>query len=285
MGTVAAYPLLARGQFLGVLDGVYPRPPGSSPSWRLLEELADLAALAADRDRLLSYSRSQEALAQTVVRQAPVAIAVLTGDEKTSRSLQSRLCRSPRGGARKTSAAAVWPTCYPPIALGRRRQPAPGRRLRERRAASDDRAADSPPGTWHDLLERDQLTALPAARSVSRGVLVAAVEVTRQVVARQRAQESAEMAQDRIGQMMTLHATSLAVAEPAGCRPARAAGRHPSPVDSSAECASRRRLRARTPVRGELEVIVCQGLTRRLCRRRIRVGGGLAGRVGQTGQG
>ena len=80
LGTLAGYPLKARGQFLGVLavaTGAHLVPRQLA----LLEELADLIAQSADRDRLLSYSRSQEALAQTVVRYAPVAMAVLTGRE------------------------------------------------------------------------------------------------------------------------------------------------------------------------------------------------------------
>ncbi|MGH2515271.1 MAG: GAF domain-containing protein, partial [Ktedonobacterales bacterium] len=78
LGTLAAYPLRVRGQFLGVLAiGTGHRLMARHLT--TLEDLADLAALAADRDRLLSYSRSQEALAQTVVRHAPVAVAVLTG--------------------------------------------------------------------------------------------------------------------------------------------------------------------------------------------------------------
>ncbi len=78
LGSLVAYPLRARGQFLGVV-ALGARARLTHRQLAAIEEICELVALATDRDRLLSYSRSQEALAQTVVRQAPVAMAVLTG--------------------------------------------------------------------------------------------------------------------------------------------------------------------------------------------------------------
>ena len=80
IGTLLALPLRARGQFLGVM-AIASRPRLAPRQLTALEELGDLVALAADRDRLLSYSRTQEALAQTMIRNAPVAMALLTGAE------------------------------------------------------------------------------------------------------------------------------------------------------------------------------------------------------------
>jgi signal transduction histidine kinase len=115
-------------------------------------------------------------------------------------------------------------------------------------------------------------------------VLVAAVEVTRQVVARQRSQETAEVAQERIAQMMTLHATSLAVASQLGADPrellADILRRSIALLNGRAGAVYVRNAR-----RDELEVIVSQGLRGDYIGSRIAVGVGLAGRVAQTGQG
>ena len=249
-----------------------------------LEDLSSLAGLAADRDRLLSYSRSQEALAQTVVRHAPVAIAVLTGEEH---------------------ALAISNPAFATLLGLEQKDTLTGQRLGDllppERAASvaaslrlDAVFHSGEPQAMIELpihhLERGMtywnVTSSPLSpiSASGGGVLVAAVEVTRQVVSRQRALDSAEMAQDRIGQMMTLHATSLAVASQLGA----------DPRELLADILRRSiaLLNARAGAVyvldhrfDELEVIVCQGLRGDYTGARIRVGDGLAGRVGQTGQG
>ena len=102
-------------------------------------------------------------------------------------------------------------------------------------------------------------------------MLVAAVDVTRQVFARQRAQEAAEVAQERIGQMMTLHATSLAVASQLGADPRELLDdilqRSISLLEARAGT-----VYVRTPRSGELEVVVCQGLRGDYIGSRIRTG-------------
>ncbi|HEY7094576.1 MAG TPA: GAF domain-containing protein, partial [Ktedonobacterales bacterium] len=75
LATLAAYPLRARSKFLGVL-AVGTAASLNARQLAAIVELSDLAALSADRDRLLVFSRSQDALAQTVVRHAPVAMAL-----------------------------------------------------------------------------------------------------------------------------------------------------------------------------------------------------------------
>ncbi|HEV2456949.1 MAG TPA: GAF domain-containing protein [Ktedonobacterales bacterium] len=282
LGTLAAYPLRARGQFLGVL--------AVGTRWRLgarhlgtLEELADLAAVAADRDRLLSYSRSQEALAQTVVRHAPVAVAVLSGLNHTF--------------------ALTNPTFTLLLGVEADTQLV-GRRLSEvvpERAASLANAlrldAVYESGQTQAMIElpmhqRDRgmtywnvtSSPLPGISRAVGGVLVAAVEVTRQVLARQRAQEVAEVAQERIGQMMTLHATSLAVASQLGADPRELLEdilrRSIALLNARAGT-----VYARAGRSGDLEVIVCQGLRGDYTGSRIRIGEGLAGRVAETGLG
>ena len=281
IGTLAAYPLRARGQFLGVL-AVAASTRLSPRHLAALEELADLAALAADRDRLLSYSRSQEALSQTVVRHTPVAMAVLTGREHTF--------------------ALTNPTFARLLAL-ESETPLTGKRLRDvapERAAAlavslrlDAVYEAGEPQAMMELpihLDRGMTywnvmsTPLPGVSTSVGGVLVAAVDVTRQVTARQRSQEVAEVAQERIGQMMTLHATSLAVASQLGADPrellADILRRSISLLEARAGT-----VYVRDPRYDDLEVVVCEGLRGDYVGSRIRVGEGLAGRVAQTGQG
>jgi signal transduction histidine kinase len=127
-------------------------------------------------------------------------------------------------------------------------------------------------------------TPLPMLGESAAGVLVTAVEVTRQVVARQRSQETAEVAQERIAQMMTLHATSLAVASQLGADPrellADILRRSIALLNGRAGAVYVRDAR-----RNDLEVIVSQGLRGEYVGSRIAVGEGLAGRVALTGQG
>ncbi|HLZ21849.1 MAG TPA: GAF domain-containing protein [Ktedonobacterales bacterium] len=281
LGTLAAYPLRARGQFLGV----FAVGTGQRLAVRhlaVLAELADLAALAADRDRLLSYSRSQEALAQTVVRHAPVAVAVLTGHDHVFAltnpafnlllGLESEIQLS---GCRLQDAIP-----------GRAQSFIASLRLDAVYAGGEPQAMLELPIHLDRGMTYWNVTSspLPGVSTGVGGVLVAAVDVTRQVLARQRAQEAAEVAQERIGQMMTLHATSLAVASQLGADPRELLDdilmRSISLLEAHAGT-----VYVRDPRRDDLEVIVCQGLRGDYIGSRIRVGEGLAGRVALTGQG
>ena len=282
IGTLAAYPLRARGQFLGVLlIGAATRLPARHLA--SLEELADLCALAADRDRLLSYSRGQEALAQTVVRYAPVAVAALTGPDHIFAlanptfslllgvSDESRLIGRPLGDVAPDRAASLAAS----LRLDAVYEGGEPQAMIELPIHTFDRGM-----TYWNVTS----TPLPGISTSIGGVLVAAVDVSRQVLARQRAQEAAEVAQERIGQMMTLHATSLAVASQLGADPrellADILRRSIALLEARAGV-----IYVRDPRRGDLEVIVCQGLRGAYIGNRIRVGEGLAGRVAATGQG
>ncbi|MFI5274292.1 MAG: ATP-binding protein, partial [Ktedonobacterales bacterium] len=248
-----------------------------------LEEIAGLASIAADRDRLLSYSRSQEALAQTVVRHAPVAIAVLTGPEHTFALANPAFSRllgtesiAPLIGQRLEGVA-------PQHAMGL----AASLRLDAVLSGGEHQAMlELPIHTVDRGLTYWNVTSspLPGRGPEAAGVLVAAVEVTRQVLARQRAQEVAEMAQERIGQMMTLHATSLEVASQLGADSRELVAdilrRSISLLGARAGAVYAREARS-----DELEVIVSQGLRGEYAGSRIRLGDGLAGQVAQTGKG
>ncbi|MGH2486253.1 MAG: GAF domain-containing protein, partial [Ktedonobacterales bacterium] len=282
IGTLAAYPLRARGQFLGVLLlGAAARLPARHLA--ALEELADLCALAADRDRLLSYSRSQEALAQTVVRHAPVAVAVLTGPDHIFALANSTfsLLLNLNGEAQLIGQPLR------EVVPGRSASLAASLRLDAVYEGGETQAMIELPihtvdrgMTYWNVTS----TPLPGFSTSIGGVLVAAVDVSRQVLTRQRAQEVAEVAQERIGQMMTLHATSLAVASQLGADPrellADILRRSISLLEARAGVVYVRDAR-----HGDLEVTVCQGLRGDYLGSRLRVGEGLAGRVAATGQG
>jgi signal transduction histidine kinase len=273
-----AVPLEVRGQFLGVLVVGTGEAAGQA-RLALIEGAADHCALAADHDRLVSYSRGQEALAQTVVRQAPVAVAVLTGPDHVF-SLANPAFAQLLG-----------------VESGLR-----GRRLEEV-IPGVDRLSDSfrldavyrtgEPQAMIELpihLDRGltywNVTSSPLPGSSARvgGVLVAAIDVTRQVIERQRALEAAEVAQERIGQMMALHATSLAVSSQLGADPRELL------ADILRRSIALLGARAGTVYvadhrTGELEVIVCHGLRGDYVGSRIRLGDGLAGQVARSGEG
>jgi signal transduction histidine kinase len=283
VGTLVAYPLYARGQLLGVLAVATGMRLGPR-HLAALEDLSSLAGLAADRDRLLSYSRSQEALAQTVVRHAPVAIAVLTGEEHAlalsnpafatllGLELQGTLTGQRLGDLLPPDRASSVAASLRLDAVYQSGEPQVMIELPIHHSAR---------GMTYWNVTSSPLSLISAGVG---GVLVAAVEVTRQVVSRQRALDSAEMAQDRIGQMMTLHATSLAVASQLGADPrellADILRRSIALLNARAGA-----VYVLDPRFDELEVIVCQGLRGDYTGARIRVGDGLAGRVGETGQG
>ena len=281
LGTLVAYPLRARGQFLGVLTvGTAQRLTQRQVT--ALEEVADLAAIAADRDRLLSYSRSHEALSQTVLRHAPVAMAVLTGPDHifalTNPTFLLLLGLETVADVTGQRLADAVPD--------RARSLASSLRLDAVYEGGDPQAMIELPIHLDRGMTYWNVTTspLPGISTTVGGVLIAAVEVTRQVVTRQRAQESAEVAQERIGQMMTLHATSLAVASQLGADPsellADILGRSIALLGARAGT-----VYVRDPRHDELEVIVCQGLRGEYTGERIRVGEGLAGQVALTGQG
>ncbi len=282
LSTLAGYPLRSRGQFLGVLlVGATGRMGARHHA--LLEELADVTALATDRYHLLTYSSSQEALAQTVVRQAPVAIAVLHGPHHVFALANPTFSlllgvdgaadltgRSLSDVVRERAASLATSLRLEAVALGGEPQVMVELPLRH-----VDRGM-----TYWNVTS----TPLRLLAEGEIGVLVAAVEVTRQVVARQRSQETAEVAQERIAQMMTLHATSLAVASQLGADPrellADILRRSIALLNGRAGAVYVRDTR-----RDDLEVIVSQGLRGDYVGSRISVGVGLAGHVAQTGQG
>ncbi len=281
LGTLAAYPLRARGQFLGVL-AVGSARRLTPRHLATLEELADLTAMAADRDRLLSYSRSQEALAQTVVRHAPVAVAVLSGSDHVF-ALANPAFNMLLG---LDDATDLTGRRLAEIVPERARTLATSLRLDAVYQGGEPQAMIELPIHLDRGMTYWNVTSspLPGISASVGGVLVAAVDVTRQVISRQRAQEVAEVAQERIGQMMTLHATSLAVASQLGADPrellADILRRSIALLNARAGT-----VYVRDPRHDDLEVIVCQGLRGDYTGSRIRMGEGLAGRVAQTGQG
>ena len=281
LGTLVAYPLRARGQFLGVI-AVGARDRLGMRHLSALEELVDLAALAADRDRLLSYSRSQEALAQTVVSRAPVAVAALTGQEHTF-ALANPIFARLLGLEHQDDLIGK---SLRDILPGRAQSLIDTLRLDAVYTTGEPQVMVELPMHLDEGMTYWSVTSspLPGLTTGVSGVLVAAVDVTRQVVGRRRALETAELAQERIGQMMTLHATTLAVASQLGADPRELLldilGRSISLLNAHAGT-----VYARDPHRDELEVIVCRGLRGDYTGARIRIGVGMAGRVAQTGRG
>jgi signal transduction histidine kinase len=247
-----------------------------------LEEFSDLLALAADRDRLLSYSRTQEALAQTVVRHAPIALALLTGGEHIV-ALANPAFFDLLG---VEDSADVLGCPLRAVITDRADRFSSMLRLDAVFHGSEPQAMIELPIHLGRGLTYWNVTTSPVVGEggVIGGVLVAAVDVTRQVTARHRAQESAEVAQERIGQLLTLHATTLANSSQVGADPTQLLTdilrRSISLLNAQAGV-----IYVRGRRRDELEVVVSEGLRRDYTGSVIRVGQGLAGAVAQSGQG
>ncbi len=279
LGALAAYPLQVRGQFLGALVVGTTRPPGPE-HLAVLEAAADHCALAAEHDHLLSYSRGQEALAQTVVRHAPVAVAVLTGPDHIF-TLANPAFAQLLGVEQSLRGRRL-----EDVVAGADRLP-DGFRLDAVYLTGEPQAMIELPIHLDRGLTYWNVTSSPLPGRIAHhvgGVLVAAVEVTHQVLERQRALEAAAVAEERLGQMMALHATSLAVSSQLGADPrellADILRRSITLLDARAGAIYVYDRRA-----GALEAIVCQGLRGDYVGSRIRVGEGLAGQVARTGQG
>ncbi len=280
-GTLLALPLRARGQFLGVV-ALVTRLHLAQRQLTALDELSDLLALAADRDRLLSYSRTQEALAQTMVRHAPVAMALLTGADHVIALANPAFFDLL--GVEDSGMALGYPLRQ--IITEQAERFSTMLRLDAVFHGSEPQAMIELPIHLGRGISYWNVTTSPVVGEggVIGGVLVAAVDVTRQVTARHRAQESADVAQERIGQMLTLHATTLANASQVGSDPrellASILRRSISLLNAQAGVIYARGRRG-----DELEVVVSEGLRRDYTGNTIRMGQGLAGIVAQTGQG
>lgn len=281
IGSLLALPLRARGQFLGVM-AIASRPRLAPRQLTALHELADLVALAADRDRLLSYSRTQEALAQTVVRNAPVAMALLTGEEHVialaNPAFFDLLGVEESALALGLPLASVIPEGSERLALALR--------LDAVYHGSQPQAMLELPVMLPRGVTYWNVTTSPVNGDgeAAGGVMVAAADVSRQVASRHRAQESADVAQERIAQMTALHATSLATASQVGGDPrellASILRRSISLLDARAGV-----IYARSTRRDDLEVMISQGLKGDYTGVRVKLGQGLAGSVARSGQG
>jgi signal transduction histidine kinase len=280
LATLTAYPLRARGAFLGVL-AVGTAASLNARQLAAIVELSDLAALSADRDRLLVYSRSQDALAQTVVRHAPVAMALATG-----RDYLLAL-------ANPAFADLLGVESDTPIA-GKRLAEVVGERASAIAATLRLDAAyagDEPQAMVELPMHRDgrmtywNVTTSPLVGvATAGGALVAAVEVTRQVQARQRAQEAADVARERVRQMTALHGASLAVASQLGADPRELLA---DLLRRSIELLSARAgaIYVLDDAQDTLEVSVSRGLRRDYTGSRIATSEGIAGQVARTGHG
>ena len=280
LATLVAYPLRARGKFLGVL-AVGTAASLNARQLAAIVELSDLAALSADRDRLLVFSRSQDALAQTVVRHAPVAMALVTGRDYLL-ALANPAFADLLGIESDTTLAGKR---LAEVAGERAEAIATTLRLDAAYAGDEPQAMVELPMHRAGRMTYWNVTASPLVGvGAAGGALVAAVEVTRQVEARQRAQESGDLARERVRQMTALHATSLAVAGQLGADPRDLLA---DLLRRSIELLSARAgaIYVLDAASDTLEVSVCQGLRGDYTGSRIAVGEGIAGQVARTGRG
>jgi signal transduction histidine kinase len=275
---MAAFPLRAHGQFQGAL-ALATALPLAGEGARALEALADLYAAAVAHDRVLSYSARQEALAQTVLRQAPVAVAVLRGPQAVFAIANPAFAQlvGVEGSLRGRRLADLGELA------DRLRD---GFRLDAVYRTGEPQAMVELPIQLERGLTYWNVTTspLPGRGARASGVLVAAVDVTPQVLLRRRAQDAAQLAQERISQLTALHSTSLAVARQLDADPrellADILRRSIALLSARAGAVYVADQRAH-----ELEVVVCQGLYGDYTGRRVHVGQGVAGQVAESRQG
>ena len=254
LATLAAYPLRARGKFLGVL-AVGTAAPLNARQLAAIVELSDLAALSADRDRLLVFSRSQDALAQTVVRHAPVAMALVTGREYLL-ALANPAFADLLGAE---SDAALAGKRLAEVVGDRAEVIATTLRLDAAYAGDEPQAMVELPMHRAGRMTYWNVTTSPLVAADGG----AAVRCRRsgclhgRWTTRPAAQESGDLARERVRQMTALHGTSLAVASQLGADP-RECWSIATPLDRAPP--ARAGLSTRSSRQRMLEVSVCQGL-------------------------
>lgn len=278
LATLAVYPLHVRGHLLGVL-AIGSAADLSARQITLLEAACDACAIAIEHDRLLAYTHMQETLAQTVVREAPVAVAVLTGADHTFELANPAFAQllgveGPLKGRRLAQVVGDAPRLSESL------------RLDAVYTMGEPQVMVEIPIHLRRGLTYWNVTSSPlfGRRARVRGALVAAVDMTHQVLQRRRAIEAAQAARERVRQMMALHATSLAVASQLGSDPrellADILRRSIALLNAGAGM-----VYIAEPSSDDLTVLVAEGLRGEYVGRRVAAGDGLAGRVARSGAG
>jgi signal transduction histidine kinase len=271
-------PLYSGGQLLGVLAVALSGIP--SPEHAMfLDAVASYITAGAEQARLRYQLHAQRELAQTVLRDAPLAAAVLRVAD------YSIELTNPQFDTLFQIGPDVW---------GRRLDvvlPDHARQLRtilkldevrhtgETRTTTDQLIRLSSGDTYWDFTcspVHDDAGAIEA-------ILIAGVNVTASVQQRQRQKRTADLAQERVLQMVELHRTSIEVAAQLGQDP-RGLLRQIVERMITLVAAKGGLVLLADRESGDLEVVVSVGLARDFTGTRVLRGVGLPGRVAVTGE-
>lgn len=278
LGAFMGIPILAGGHLLGVLAVALPEAPSSEHA-TFLDGVAQYIAAQAEQARLRYQLHAQRELAQTVLREAPLAAAVLRVEDNrivlTNPLFDSLLQIGPD----------VWGQRLEAVLPDHAQQLRGILKLDEVRARGETRTIMDQPIRLSSGVTYWDFTCSPIhdASGAMEAILVAGVNVTARVAQRQRQKRSVDLAQERVLQMVELHRISLEVASQLGQDLPRLL-RAILEKMGTLVFASGGMVFYLNRETGELECVVSTGLPIEYAGVRLPRGVGLPGRVAVTGE-
>jgi len=272
-------PLHFHDELLGVLAvGLAESPSPEHVS--LIDATAAYIAMGAEYARSQFRLHSQQELAQTVLREAPIAAAVLKPRDYTI------VLTNPYFDRLLNIGPDVWGQRLDAVLPDHAQLLRTSLRLDDVVRSGETRTILELSIRLASGLTYWDFTCSPIrnASGAIEGVLVAGVEVTARVQQRQREKYNVEVAQERVSHMVTLHQVSLDVASQLG----------QDPQDLLRLIVQRMATLVGAPggmvyyanrETGDLEVVVSHGLTKDYIGTQLHRNEGLAGRVAVTGEG
>ncbi|HEX9067525.1 MAG TPA: ATP-binding protein [Ktedonobacterales bacterium] len=278
-GTRGVWPLSVRGQVRGMLVVASSSRLAGHDVARV-DELAALLMLAYERDRGAPSQDAPEALAQAVLRDAPLALAVVTGESQIIQMGNAAFATLLGLDATASLVGDVLPVVVPE----RSRSLLASLRIGTVLSGGEPQALvelpvnrDGQMTYWNVTVSSLRLQDKPAA-------LIAGFEVTSEVRRWMHARGSAHQAHEQVTQMRTLHDITLAVSSHLGA--------DPTALLRDVLTSAMELLTARAGViyrlddhRHELEVVVANGLSADYRGKRISMSEGVAGDVATHGRG
>jgi signal transduction histidine kinase len=271
-------PLYSGGQLLGVLAVALPVIP--SPEHAMfLDAVAAYVTASVEQARLRHQLHAQRELAQTVLREAPIAAAVLRVAD------YSIVLTNPQFDALFQIGPDVWGQRLEVVLPDHAEQLRAIFMLDEVRATGETRQIVDQQIRLNTGVTYWDFTCSPVHDDAGalEAILIAGVNVTARVLQRQRQKRTADLAQERVLQMVELHRISLEVAAQLGQDP-RGLLRQILEKMIALVSANGGVVLLADRESGDLEVMVSAGLARDYTGTHLARGEGLPGRVAVTGE-
>lgn len=272
------FPLYSGGQLLGVLAAALPVVPSPEHAL-LLDAVAAYVTAGAEQARLRHQLHAQRELAQTVLREAPLAAAVLRVTD------YSIVLTNPQFDTLFQIGPDVWGQRLDVVLPDHAEQLREIFMLDEVRATGETRFVSDQQIRLSAGVTYWDFTCSPVHddRGALEAILIAGVNVTARVLQRQRQKRTADLAQERVLQMVELHRISLDAAAQLGQDP-RGLLRQILEKMITLVSANGGLVLLADRESGDLEVVVAAGLTQDYTGIHLRRGMGLPGRVAVTGE-